>query len=198
LAAHQIKHTLHEARKSQLPVIPFFTDKQKGETFAERITGAIAQGFALGYEKVIICGTDTLQLSSNHFTAVAKKLQTHQLVIGPSADGGIYLLALRKAAFCPASLHGLPWLTSHLFTNLCTYSSTNNFSFVIEEQTIDIDDVSSLYYWQSIHKHHWYTAIVSQLMACFGKLTYNAPFVVPYRQASMLTPAFRGPPPGYR
>jgi len=197
LAAYQIKHTLHEARKSLLPVIPFFTDKQKGETFGERITGAIAHGFALGYAKVIICGTDTLQLSSNHFTDVAKKLQTHQLVIGPSADGGIYLLALHKASFCHSALLNLHWLTSDLFTQLCTYSRNNNFSFFIAEQTIDIDDVSSLCYWKSLHKLHWFTSIVNQLMACFGKLTYNAPFVVRYRQASMLTPAFRGPPPGH-
>lgn len=98
LASELIRHTLKEARDTALPVMPFFSDQQKGNTFAERLTDAIERTFALGYNNIIISGTDSPSVNSKQLEKVAEKLQATQLILAPSNDGGVYLIGINNNA----------------------------------------------------------------------------------------------------
>ena len=59
---------------------------------------------------VIAIGADSPALTAAHLRAALRALQTNDVVVGPSSDGGFYLLALRRGK--PDSFTSLPWSSS--------------------------------------------------------------------------------------
>ena len=76
---------------------PYFSGAvQIGEDLGERMKNAFQQAFDMGYQQVIIIGTDCLQLDSHILEESLNALDSHEMVIGPAKDGGYYLLGLRQ------------------------------------------------------------------------------------------------------
>lgn len=69
---------------------------QNGNDLGERMQNAFEQLFKLNYEKVIIIGSDLLDLNEAIIENAFKKLDNHDLTIGPAKDGGYYLLGMKK------------------------------------------------------------------------------------------------------
>jgi hypothetical protein len=63
--------------------------------FGERLAGAMAEAFARGAAPLLVVGTDTPGLAAAHLEAALAVLAADcdRVVIGPSPDGGLYLLA---------------------------------------------------------------------------------------------------------
>ena len=74
-----------------------------------RLEQAFAEAFARGFEKVAVIGSDCIELSPETFSETWRALETHDAVLGPSTDGGYYLLALRQS--CAALFRGIAWST---------------------------------------------------------------------------------------
>ena len=85
-----------------------FTAQAAGDLGA-RLEWAFAEAFAQGWEKVAVIGSDCIGLSPATFSATWQALETHDAVLGPSVDGGYYLLALEQP--CAALFHGIAWST---------------------------------------------------------------------------------------
>ncbi|WKN44116.1 TIGR04282 family arsenosugar biosynthesis glycosyltransferase [Tunicatimonas pelagia] len=62
----------------------------------ERMRLATAQGFNQGYSRICIIGTDCLDLTTKHLTEAFATLHEHDVVLGPSQDGGYYLLGMNQ------------------------------------------------------------------------------------------------------
>ena len=69
---------------------------QEGKDLGERILHAFELAFSHHAEKVIIIGTDVPDLDADTIKEAEKKLNEADLVIGPSNDGGYYLLGMKK------------------------------------------------------------------------------------------------------
>jgi uncharacterized protein len=69
---------------------------QTGSNLGERMYNAFSKGFQDGYETICIIGTDCLELTSKHIEDAFHQLQTNDVVIGPTRDGGYYLLGMKK------------------------------------------------------------------------------------------------------
>jgi hypothetical protein len=82
---------------------------QTGDDLGARMARAMDDVFSLGYQKVLIIGTDLPTLPGPAFSEAAALLATHDLVLGPACDGGYYLIGLRKPA--PELFAGIPWST---------------------------------------------------------------------------------------
>jgi rSAM/selenodomain-associated transferase 1 len=68
---------------------------QKGNDLGERMENAFLE--LLGtHKKVIIIGSDLLDLSTEIIEDAFYKLDTHDVVIGPAKDGGYYLFGMKK------------------------------------------------------------------------------------------------------
>lgn len=80
-----------------------------GDSFGERLTHALSEVYAKGYDNVIAIGNDTPHLSAGHILSAAQQLESSALVLGPSTDGGFYLMGLRKSHFRPERFKNLPW-----------------------------------------------------------------------------------------
>jgi rSAM/selenodomain-associated transferase 1 len=68
---------------------------QNGSDLGERMEHAFETAFKDGYQNVVIVGSDLFDLKPTHIENAFKVLENHDLVIGPSLDGGYYLLGMK-------------------------------------------------------------------------------------------------------
>jgi rSAM/selenodomain-associated transferase 1 len=66
------------------------------ESLGARMGHAFGQAFAAGGTRIAIIGTDCPGLTSKLLQAAFAALAAHDVVVGPAADGGYYLLGLRE------------------------------------------------------------------------------------------------------
>lgn len=92
-------------------------------------------------------GSDVPQLRPEHIRAAVQELDDHDCVLGPSPDGGFYLIGVKD--LCPGLLTDLPW--SALNTRAATEERFRRYGFRCSsklELLRDIDteeDLSFLY-----------------------------------------------------
>ena len=118
--------------------------QQKGTSFAQRFVNAISEIFAKGYENVITIGNDSPQLNSSHIIASLKQLEKNNFVLGPSADGGFYLMGLHRSLFNRDAFLELPWQNSALSRSLKDLISASSKSVVTLSTLHDIDSTDDL------------------------------------------------------
>jgi hypothetical protein len=86
-------HLFTSARQESLPNV--HVHSQCGATFAERLERATHEVAALGYEQIVIVGSDCPLLENADIKRAFAGLATKQLVLGPDHRGGCYLIGLR-------------------------------------------------------------------------------------------------------
>ena len=71
---------------------------QAGSDFGSRLEGAVRNAFARGAGSLLIVGTDVPGLAGRHLDRALALLSEDpdRVVLGPSPDGGLYLLGLRR------------------------------------------------------------------------------------------------------
>jgi len=69
---------------------------QFGDDLGSRMVNAFSELFGLGYKNIIIIGSDLLELNSEDISYAFDTLKCHDIVIGPSKDGGYYLLGMKR------------------------------------------------------------------------------------------------------
>ena len=74
----------------------FRSEQQHGEDLGARMCYAFQRAFHAGYSKVLIIGTDCPALGAGHIETAFKGLDSYDAVLGPTRDGGYYLLAMRR------------------------------------------------------------------------------------------------------
>lgn len=107
-----VKYTLKIAEKTDADKFLFYSDyidsgvvlpdnfkkmQQNGSDLGERMSNAFKNIFYLGYENVIIIGTDCYELNEVIINTAFNKLSTLDFVLGPANDGGYYLLGMKKS-----------------------------------------------------------------------------------------------------
>ena len=70
--------------------------RQSDGNLGERMHQAFAAGFAQGYQRICIIGSDCYELSTEVIEEAFEQLNAHDVVIGPSTDGGYYLLGMNR------------------------------------------------------------------------------------------------------
>ena len=87
-------------------------------------------------------GADSPALRVTHLERALGLLQTNDAVVGPSTDGGFYLLALRACQ--PGLLSSLPWSTSDTWPALRWRMEDYGLSFAELESLFDVDTPGDL------------------------------------------------------
>lgn len=108
------RQILKKVVKTKLPFFVISDEKQVGDSFGERFTNAIESIFKKGFQNIIAVGNDTPHLKTKHLLEANYQLEKKNTVLGPSKDGGFYLLGITKSLFNKQSFLSLPWQTSSL------------------------------------------------------------------------------------
>ncbi|MEM7675188.1 MAG: DUF2064 domain-containing protein [Myxococcota bacterium] len=110
---------------------------QRQGDFETRLRAAYQDVFALGYQRVVLVGSDTPSLSVSDLRRAAA---TNTVSVGPSTDGGLYLLALEREDI--DQLKDLPWQTPALIDAVELRFCRRGIQWGL--QRADIDDQSDL------------------------------------------------------
>ena len=69
---------------------------QRGNDLGKRMENAFEDIYGLGYKKIVIIGTDCPTLTTKILNLSFSRLEEEDVVIGPSVDGGYYLLGMNS------------------------------------------------------------------------------------------------------
>lgn len=112
---------------------------QQGNTFADRITNAFTDIYAKGYENVICIGNDCPSLNLNLLENAIEQVETGKVVLGPTKDGGAYLIGIPKNYFYAASFSQIKWQNKKTYLGLKNLYQTSKATVLETETLIDID-----------------------------------------------------------
>jgi rSAM/selenodomain-associated transferase 1 len=85
---------------------------QSGKDLGERMKNAFEEN--IGEGPVVIVGIDSPGLTTQLLDDAFAALVNHDLVLGPSLDGGYYLIGVN--GMIPEIFHDIPWSTSDVLT----------------------------------------------------------------------------------
>lgn len=138
------KHTLSVIRQTEIPYFHFTEAEQEGNSFGERFVNAIQYIFNKGFDRVITIGNDTPQLRPADILKADRELGPNNCILGPSKDGGFYLLGLHKSHFNSDQFLALPWQTSRLLRNISRLFQGLNIRVVKQRVLLDLDNLGDL------------------------------------------------------
>jgi rSAM/selenodomain-associated transferase 1 len=88
---------------------------QRGSDHPGRLRRALEELFARGSSRVVIVASDNPDLPAELLRGAREALEKNEAVLGPTLDGGYYLIGFRKEAFVPEAFSGIDWSTSRVF-----------------------------------------------------------------------------------
>ena len=83
-----------ESLKSVFPPAGYIP--QKGSDLGEKMYRAIRKVMDLGYESVVLTGTDLPLMTAAHLESGFAVLEEKDIAIGPTSDGGYYLIGMKQ------------------------------------------------------------------------------------------------------
>lgn len=110
---------------------------QNGVNLGQRMHNAFANAFAHHCSKVVIIGSDCLQLHTQHLLTAFEQLADADVVIGPATDGGYYLLGM-KQLYAPL-FENKPWSNSNLLAETLQNIQQLGLSYFLLPTLSDID-----------------------------------------------------------
>ncbi len=119
----------------------FILKRQFGKDLGERMLRAFLCAAREGAHSTIIIGTDCLTITAKDIEAAFAKLKTHDCVLGPSIDGGYYLIGLNKP--CPSLFNDIVWSTEKVLDQTLKRAKSNNMKVALLSKKEDIDTISS-------------------------------------------------------
>jgi len=118
------------------------THRQKGEGLGPRMLRAFVETFAAGFERIVIVGTDHPTLPSAFVGEAFRALSEPFIVaIGPSTDGGYYLLGLNELY---APLFEMEYSHGSVFKETLERTIEEGAHPVVLPEWYDVDDMGSL------------------------------------------------------
>ena len=93
------------------------------------------------YENVALIGSDVPDMKSDKVIEAFNALESYDVVLGPSNDGGYYLVALKK----PHDIFtGLPWGDQNLLDVQIGLLKSKNLTYALLDKLHDVDDITEL------------------------------------------------------
>lgn len=121
---------------------------QHGNDLGARMLNSFSDQFKIGYSRLIIIGTDCPGLNSELLLNAFNALESHDIVIGPAADGGYYLLGMSK--LYPELFEGVEWSTSKVYGQTVDIISKLGLSFSLMPVLRDLDNENDLKYFNHL------------------------------------------------
>ena len=116
---------------------------QRGADLGLRMSNAFEDLFALGHDRVVLVGSDVPSLPAQRIHDALRQLRAGaDLVLGPSDDGGFYLIGLRTPQ--PALFVDIPWSTDQVFRRVCERARVLALQLRLIDSWYDVDDPSTL------------------------------------------------------
>ncbi|MCP3942352.1 MAG: glycosyltransferase [Desulfobacteraceae bacterium] len=124
---------------------------QAGDDLGYRMSNALSFVFGQGAQKAILIGTDIPDISADHLLEAQSRLNEKDVVIGPSLDGGYWLIGFQRNRFCLDLFSQIDWGTDSVFSTTIEKCKVAGLSTGILPTLQDIDTLEDL---QSFQKNN--------------------------------------------
>ncbi|MEK9583910.1 MAG: TIGR04282 family arsenosugar biosynthesis glycosyltransferase [Flavobacteriaceae bacterium] len=137
-----------EKMQSTLQQQDLFTDPktkfviQQGENLGQRMIAAFKKLFK-NHQSVVLIGCDLPDLTSALISNAFDALQSNDVVIGPSCDGGYYLIGLNKET--PDLFKEISWSTEKVLNQTLEKAGRLSLKVQLLDQLRDIDTLEDLH-----------------------------------------------------
>ena len=113
-----ISQTQKIINQTGLPHFILNEEQQLGNSFGQKLSNGIQSIFSKGFNNVIVLGNDCLQIDANTINTAASSLVAHNLVLGPTPQGGVYVIGVTHAGFAAIDFEQIPWQSPSVFEEL--------------------------------------------------------------------------------
>ena len=161
-----LKHTAEISKNIKADKFVFYSDSitkedlwdeaifrkklQYGSDLGTRMENAFTELFQLNYEKVLIIGSDLLDLNTKQVDDAFQLLNINDIVIGPAKDGGYYLLGMKSPHL--KVFKNKAWGTSTVFKE--TLKDIKNSTYSLMQELNDIDTFEDIKPYQQLRKFY--------------------------------------------
>ncbi|HVO73463.1 MAG TPA: TIGR04282 family arsenosugar biosynthesis glycosyltransferase [Ignavibacteriaceae bacterium] len=118
---------------------------QEGENLGERMYNAFSFLFKNKNDKIILIGSDIPDISAALIQKSFEYLDSYDAVLGPSSDGGYYLIGLTKLN--KKIFTNIPWSTDKVFELTLSRLKQKDLSCMLMQKLIDIDKEEDITEW---------------------------------------------------
>lgn len=124
--------------------IGFHLMAQRGDGFGERLLCTAQDIFAKGFGSVCLIDSDSPTVPTQAFVHAIEELHRpgDRVVLGPSQDGGYYLIGMKRAH--PEPFEGISWSTSRVAEETRARCSGAGIELIELPVWYDVDDAASL------------------------------------------------------
>ena len=117
---------------------------QNGQDLGERMKNGFLEAISMNFKRVVLIGSDIPDLPLEFIEEAFGSLLEKEAVIGPSFDGGYYLIGFRDKTFSPRAFDGIHWNTESVFAETLRALEQEGLSVHTLQPLRDIDTVNDL------------------------------------------------------
>ena len=117
---------------------------QQGEDLGERMKNGFMEALAMKFKRVVLIGSDIPDLPLEFIEEAFTSLQEKDVVIGPSLDGGYYLIGFKDKTFSARAFEGIHWSTESVFEKTLKVLKQEGLTVHTLQPLRDIDTVEDL------------------------------------------------------
>jgi len=117
---------------------------QRSDSFGERLINAATDLLRVGFESCCLINSDSPTVTADVFREAVVELQgaDNRIVLGPSDDGGYYLIGMRKVY--RRLFEDIDWSTERVFTQTLDRARELSLNVHVLPKFYDIDDATAL------------------------------------------------------
>ena len=140
LSCHpSVKHPFYE--KAQMRFSLKLIDQGAGD-LGDRMRRVISQLKSEGYDELVVLGSDSPSIPVEMIEDSFERLKKSDLVIGPSIDGGYYLIGF--SGELPPIFHGINWGSESVFNETMTRLKDSKIDCSVLPYWYDVDTIKEL------------------------------------------------------
>lgn len=117
---------------------------QQGNDLGERMFNAFKNAFEDGYEKIVLIGSDIINLKSAILFDAFDQMKQSDMVLGPAKDGGYYLIGLKSPL--KQLFENKLWSTNKVFIQTLEQSVDLDLSVGLTSELSDLDRIEDFQY----------------------------------------------------
>jgi len=125
----------------------FIINPQSGTSLGEKMKNAFDEVLSKGIKKAVIIGSDVPDINTKIIKDSFDILNYADAVIGPSTDGGYYLLGMKKVY--DYLFEDIKWSTNSVFAETCNRIIKNKLTYFVLPKLIDIDVKEDFLTWSA-------------------------------------------------
>ena len=116
--------------------------EQEGENLGDRMLNAIKSVKSYGYDKIVLIGSDVPELSAPTIQDAFSKLDVADTVIGPTQDGGYYLIGMNEV--CEYAFNVEQYGVSTVYEDTVHSLNESGHTVIATDSYQDIDDANDV------------------------------------------------------